>query len=369
MASNTVSAISTAVATVAGRVIIGTTPPSIYERLIRQDALIIDPSDELVQEYRLCATGDGQVTIVKSKATGKRFARKVTPPRKLETPNEIHVFEVSRLRDHPHPRILSFTSLRDTDHPGGYVLWSSFCAGGDLAEQLNFWRIRRRTEIPHRFLLHIVVQTFEALAFLHYGLRYASNGKYYQDADHKAIVHGDMKEDNIFLRWGPDNIGGMPDLVIGDFGRALVEGRRGAKVLIGTKIYDAPEIKAIYGSAPNDAEHRYLFYQAGGAKTPAADIYAVAVMLYMTVAKDNRPFPVDRDLSELTISRDYEIPGLQDFIVKCLQIDPSRRATADFDEHTGVMHTVEKFRDLRDSMLQKAEALGPTDWARPQPVR
>ncbi|EME81853.1 uncharacterized protein MYCFIDRAFT_78720 [Pseudocercospora fijiensis CIRAD86] len=378
MASNTVSTFSTAVATITGKIIIGPTPTSIYDHLIKQDVLTLDPSDVLETIHHHGPTGDGQVTIVKSKTTGQCFARKVTHQTPLNShntsawdfgpwkkPNEVHVFEVSRLKDHPHPRILSFTALRD-DKPGQHVLWSRFCAGGNLAEQIDFWRVRRRTEVPHQFFLHIVVQTFEAIAFLHNGLRYAGNGKYYRDGNHKTIVHGDLKGENIFLRWSSENVGGMPDLVVGDFGTSIVEDHPGVRVMPGTLVYNAPEIQAIYGDNPINEDHFDLYFRAGAAKTPPTDIYTLGVLLYMIAAKSRFPFPADRDLSELRISRDYEIEGLEDFIVKCLQADPGKRATADYDEQTGIMQAVDKFRDLRDSMITKNSALGPTDWLHPE---
>ncbi|KAF7189931.1 putative serine/threonine-protein kinase fhkD [Pseudocercospora fuligena] len=384
MASNTVSAFSTAVATIIGNIIIGPTPPSIYDRLIKQDALIVDRSAGLEVIRSHDPTGDGQVTIVKSKATGACFARKLTPRTRLDShntsswdygpykkPNEVHVLEVSRLKDHPHPRILSFEALRH-DRQGEFVIWSSFCAGGNLAEQIDFWRQRRRTEVPHQFFLHILVQAFEAIAFLHNGLRYAGSGKYYRDGNHKTIVHGDLKGENIFLRWSSENVGAMPDIVVGDFGTSIVEGHPGARVMAGTLPYNAPEIKAIYGDNPIDEDHVDLYFEAGAAKTPPADIYAIGVLLYMIAAKarkDRDPFPANQDLSELRISRDYEIEGLKDFIVKCLQVDPSKRATADYDEQTGIMTAVDTFRDMRDLLITKNPALGPTDWLHPQPVR
>ncbi|KXT10767.1 hypothetical protein AC579_2325 [Pseudocercospora musae] len=386
MASNTVSTFSSAVATIIGKIIIGPTPPSIYDRLIKQDALLVDPSGGLEIVHQYDSTGDGQVTIVKSKDSGACFARKLTPQTRLDShntsswdfgpwkkPNEVHILEVSRLKDHPHPRILSFTALRH-DTQGQYVLWSSFCAGGNLAEQIDFWRERRRTELPHQFFLHILVQAFEAMAFLHSGLRYASNGKYYRDGDHKTIVHGDLKAENIFLGWSSENIGGMPDLVVGDFGTSIVEGHPGARVMAGTLPYNAPEIKAIYGDNPIDEDHVDLYFEAGAAKTPSADIYSIGVLLYMIAAKerisnDRDPLLADRDLSELRISRDYEIEGLKDFIVKCLQVDPSKRATADYDEQTGIMTAVDTFRDMRDLLITRNPALGPTDWLHPQTVR
>lgn len=381
MASNTISMLSSTVSTVVGHTIIGKTPPSVYDRLRKDEAIPFFPGDNFFPPIKdLGRTGDGQVFIVRSKFTGRTFARKVTNPQEVnehnrsywdlatgwKKPNEVHVFENSSLKDHPHPRISSILAYDTGEIPGTWILYSSFCAGGNLAEQIDFWCIRRRTEVPHQFLLHILVQSFEALAFLHNGLRHVSCGRYYQDAHHTRIVHGDFKGENIFLNWSSNNVGGMPDLVLGDFGTSLVEGFPGAKVMPGTLMYNAPEVQAIHGFPPITEANVDLFYEAGSAKTCQADVYALGCLIYMIAAKDRFPHPSDRDLSELSISRDYEIPGLKNIIAKCLQVDPAKRATADFDEQNGIMQAVDKFREVRDKKVSENAPLGPTDWLHPQ---
>jgi serine/threonine protein kinase len=92
-----------------------------------------------------------------------------------------------------HPNIIRLfcCDLNIVDGLGYAQMLFEFCQGDDLLQQSRY---RRATPF---FALHVVISIAEALAFLHHGL--APDGPYlYKRVMHdKAIVHQDIKEDNI----------------------------------------------------------------------------------------------------------------------------------------------------------------------------
>lgn len=90
-----------------------------------------------------------------------------------------------------------------------------FCPGGDLLQQTRY---RRATPL---FALHLVISIAEALAFLHHGLIRDAQSPFYTKVMHgEAIVHQDIKADNVFLR-SPGSQGDLlPDLVLANFAHA-----------------------------------------------------------------------------------------------------------------------------------------------------
>jgi serine/threonine protein kinase len=92
-----------------------------------------------------------------------------------------------------HPNIIRLfcCDLNIVDGLGYAQMLFEFCQGDDLLQQSRY---RRATPF---FALHVVISIAEALAFLHHGL--APDGPYlYKRVMHgEAIVHQDIKEDNI----------------------------------------------------------------------------------------------------------------------------------------------------------------------------
>ena len=148
--------------------------------------------------------------------------------------------EVRILKDilPPHDRILRLH---------GYVLQSytiqlyyDYYEGGDLyhliCRYFDQWQ-----EFPETFLWHAYLQLSEALAFLHFG--YDRNRFGSLPADWISIIHGDIKDRNIFL--GPPDPHSnnplareYPSLVLGDFGLADFEPSR----RWGTPKWQPPEL-------------------------------------------------------------------------------------------------------------------------------
>ena len=94
-----------------------------------------------------------------------------------------------------------------------------------------------------------------------------------------GLVHGDLKLQNVMREGAPGHAGGAGRIVLMDFGSAHST-TAGPGESAGTPLYTAPEILR------------------GGRATPAADLYALGVLLYRLVAGR---YPVDAlTVSELT---------------------------------------------------------------------
>ncbi|EME42919.1 hypothetical protein DOTSEDRAFT_44999 [Dothistroma septosporum NZE10] len=197
----------------------------------------------------------------------------------------------------------------------------------------------------------------QALAAIHHGFRYRGDGKCYQDEFAHSVIHGDFKEDQIFLRWNEQNIGGMPELVLGDFGAAKVVGYY-STVNPGTLIYNAPEDKAVYGNTKYKYETRQVFYDMVNSRTVQSDIYALGQVMYAMAAREPSYWPIGQDPSGLEISREYSTTGLKEAIRACLVTDPAQRADMSFKPGVGLLPAIEKLRNARDALIERR---GPLD--------
>ncbi len=148
--------------------------------------------------------------------------------------------EASILRDilPPHDRILRLHQVVVQTHT--VQLYYDFYAGGDLNQLIQSYRDHWQ-RIPEEFLWHAYQQISEALAFIHYG--YDRRTLCPPPADWISIIHGDVKDKNIFLG-PPDPYSSdplareYPSLALGDFGLAdLHPSRRW-----GTPIWQPPEL-------------------------------------------------------------------------------------------------------------------------------
>lgn len=320
---------------------------------------------------------EGRCFVKKSKTTGKLFVVKHTKPVMLEGPGDR---EQRDSRTHKYPneaRILMHTLqsnrghvqlldiVPDEEEIGRYYLWLEYCSGGDLFTQINHWLDTRRAPVPEQFLLHVFVSLADALAFIHHGLRSRGDGRYTEDAFYIDVIHGDIKVENIFLRWTDNSLGGMPEVVIGDFGVAKKVGKRNAKLNCGTPDYHAPEDVGNYmnSTAPSSIQ---AYLEMVDKRTTASDIYAFGQVVYQIAAKEHDPRPIGKDPTHLQISREYETPNLREAIVKCLAIDPKQRAQASFDTRLGLLPDINRFRTARNALVQRRGNLDRMEWARPK---
>ncbi|KAF2197085.1 MAP kinase [Delitschia confertaspora ATCC 74209] len=203
-----------------------------------------------------------------------------------------------------HPNIVSYYGIEP--HRDKVYLFMELCQGGSLASLLEHGRIEDETVIQVYAL-----QMLEGLAYLH----------------ENYVVHRDIKPENILL----DHNGVLKFV---DFGAAKVIARQGKtlaaggdtrgrqKSMTGTPMYMSPEV--IRGS--NSGRHGAVdiwslgcvILEMATGRRPWANFDNEWAIMY-NIAQGNPPQLPNRDqLSEKGI----------DFLEKCFERDPSKRASA-----------------------------------------
>lgn len=102
------------------------------------------------------------------------------------------------------------------------------CNGGDLPDPTDK-ACRQKNDLPEALLWHIASQLLLAVSFLSEPLQ-PTSGLHVPKACNKSpdgpeangFLHGDIKPDNVILKWREDDPErkGYPDLILGDFGLA-----------------------------------------------------------------------------------------------------------------------------------------------------
>jgi hypothetical protein len=168
--------------------------------------------------------------------------------------------EARRLASVRHPNVLVVHGA--AEHDGRAGLWTELVAGETLEA-----RLRREGTLEPREAARIAHDVCAALAAVHAA----------------GVVHGDVKTANVMLEQpGAAEGAGRPRVVLMDFGTAHQAARPGPRGMgrSGTPLVMAPEVLA------------------GGSATPAADLYAVGVLLQRLVTGR---YPVEADsLEELS---------------------------------------------------------------------
>ncbi|CAK3839090.1 hypothetical protein MYCGRDRAFT_94912 [Lecanosticta acicola] len=326
----------------------------------------------------LTKSSEGELAVHRSVSTGKQyvvkhtFAFRIPGSRHREPvvrpyPNESWVLHNLVL---PHPNIVQiYETTRDRDESGRFKIWMEMADGGDLHDQLNFWYVKKRSWAPEVFLLHVIVEMMQALAYLHHGLRGTANGKWTQDEVYNSVIHGDIKLENVLLRWTEIPIGGLPDIVLGDFGAARLAGDTETDLLPGTTCFHAPEDRAITGGQRHTKETEELYVKASANRTIAADMYSFGQIVYMLASKEFVPREIGKDPSDIRLCRDFDMPEVRELIVRCLAVDPNERAQASFDETVGILPLVERVRKARDERIRTRFPLDSLEWKNPPPRR
>jgi len=155
--------------------------------------------------------GDGKLVVCKKAHIIRKNMIQGNTPR-----------EVKILRDtlRPHDRIINLISYTFDKKCDELHTYYDYCAGGDLQSYLY-----PDTGSSEAFIWHVFRQMAEALAYLHTGYaRSDPNKSGKMPHSWRPVVHCDIKPDNIFLRTPRSAENLTPDIVLGDFGLAVIGG-------------------------------------------------------------------------------------------------------------------------------------------------
>ncbi|KXT03513.1 hypothetical protein AC578_1643 [Pseudocercospora eumusae] len=355
----------------------GKTNPEIFTEFKKENRALqrLRRSHIWYKETIIPESSEGQVSIMASNTTHHKLVIKHVHARQISSriyhprdrdrdfkyPNEAKIL-LSKLK--PHENIMRlFSCAEDPTAEGRYFLWTEHCSGGDLFDQWDWWYSSDGTgqRVPFSFVLHVTTQLFDALAYIHHGLRRLETNSYTQDAKHRQIVHGDVKPENMFLRWHPTrSIGGMPEVVLGDFGTAKVVGDN-PNLGWGTHTLWAPEDRAVW-------ESTHLGRKVCKHRNTPSDVYAAGMVIHdlLTDTEDQR-WKSGTAPRQLRIrSEDERMEGVWHLLEGCLQLDPRGRATANFGTWGLLNEVLPGIRVARDEMAERWP-LGAMVWRFPNP--
>jgi serine/threonine-protein kinase len=245
-------------------------------------------------EAELAAGAIGAVWRALDTHTGERVAVKMLRPETVDHPAVVEAFlaEAEILLDLDHRGVVRVRDLVLTDRR--YALVLDLVTGVDLRR-----RLRADGPLPPVVAADVVPQIADALSYLH----------------GRGIVHGDIKPGNIVVP-----LDGQPVRLV-DFGAARRVRRPGAPgaaagVTHATPEYVAPEV--IAGQSPG----------------PAADVYALGIVLYELLCGRSpyRGGTAAEVLARHGTCVPVPPPGLPEpvwpVILACLELDPAGRPQA-----------------------------------------
>jgi len=286
-------------------------------------------------------SGEGIVRTVKHAHTSELFVIKTVPAKKrsngyYELPQEVKAL-AWHLRQHNN--IIDFRGFDLRFARGKHAVCDillEYCDGGDLHDFCNYWR-SVGVYVPSMFVLHFIASMSDALAFLHLGrspLREHDGERRYDQFHAHAVLHQDIKLENVFLRFSTDSQHGMPDIVLGDFGYACpADATRG---VYGTPGLYPPEAQAV---AALSQTHPILcdLKLRRRILTAASDVYTFGAALYTLLTNedfDNRDFPAGvaappRLARDVTRSNLGHMPSMLQMLQECLAEEPGARCTTE----------------------------------------
>jgi len=294
--------------------------------------------EEYTHIRNLPGGAEGEVRIIENARSGKLFVVKTIDAASrddgyYELPGEARALACYVQK---HNNIVDFAGYGLYFAKNSYPvcdLLLEYCAGGDMLSFSNHWRSMRRY-VPPMFVMHFIASMSDALAWLHHGhgplydLNDGDGSLTYEEVRRPdPIIHQDIKLENIFLRWGPNNKHGMPDIVVGDFGFAVPAPQ--SKGIYGTPGYHPPEAKAVVElKHSNRSRYRYLLGRQ--TLTKAGDVYTFGAALYILVTNrtfDNREFDhippdLEQDFAHCPLA---DMPSMLRMLRECLAKDPLDR--------------------------------------------
>ena len=258
----------------------------------------------------------------------------------------------------PHANIVRlYAAELDSVKMARHLLYMEYCAGGDLLAQLQKFE-ELGMPAPTIFTLHVLVGLCDALAYVHHDMRHARGTQYIQEKNHQPIIHGDIKPENVFLRWPGKQECGMPDIVLGDFGMAQLEDESWG--ITGTPGYDSPEVAAIC-QLQHDDPSAYKRARNARIMTTKSDIFQLGLVVYLMAV--NAHFRAGDDPSSIELPPQYaNMTGFLAAVVWLLQDDPRDRPECSGALEDGMLYAVDVMRRHRDGVFQKDGALDKQLW-------
>ena len=248
------------------------------------------------------------------------------------------------------------------------MLFLEVCNGGDLLDQLRRFQCHK-IPAPEVFTLHVFIGLAQALAYLHHGLRHVKDTIYISERNHEPIIHGDIKPENVFLRWPSrskaltDSTGvstpSLPDIVLADFGMA--QPAHSSRGITGTPGYDSPEVQAITrlrDSHPRIYERKR---SAPHIMTTKSDVYGLGLVIHLVATMKHFECGADPCTVELP-DRYQAVTGLLAAVCWCLQPEPRFRPECTGDVEEGLLIAVDTFIRKRDAMLEEGGSVEGDVW-------
>jgi serine/threonine protein kinase len=241
-------------------------------------------------------------------------------------------FEAEIVSQHlaPHPNIMGVKAVHiaeDGVHLPYANVVMEHCEAGDLCDFIAAFKYRG-TQVPAPFIMHFASSMIDALAFIHHGhtdYDSASERPVVANPEQPAILHRDIKPDNIFLQWRESLKYGMPDIILADFGLAAFESDNVG--IRGTTKYFAPEVHDadIFASRSRENED---FASRSTVCSKASDMYSFALTLFelMTLRHYRSGEDIEAAFKNSNVSEHIEILAL---LQSCLVEEPEDRQLAD----------------------------------------
>ena len=324
-------------------------------------------------------SSEGDLTLLRSQRTGKLLVVKHTKARPTFKPNDGLVYRVpdeakTLLHYLPgaadHGNIITMFAAETSWEPGRCLLMMEYCSGGDLMDQYRRFTTMTPRDyeesrhllvhgrrgrcyspkgvaaclVPEMFLLHVFHSLVQALAFVH------------DEGEHEAVVHGDVKLENVLLRFPGRSGCGMPDVVLADFGASQLAWK--SRGISGTPGYDAPEV---LGVSMLEKEDPGLYRRKLGEciVTPKSDVYQLGHVIYFLAAGELWETGAHPD--DLMLPEEYttiHCRHLTTVLALCFRVKPSTRPSA-----KELSLYVEGFREQRDLLYRERGALPSACWA------